>query len=55
MTGAQLRRRAEWVIPGGVNSGQRSLAGIDDLVIAEARGAHIRDLEVLVVSTNFEL
>jgi glutamate-1-semialdehyde 2,1-aminomutase len=45
LTGAKLRRRAERVIPGGVNSGQRAVAGIDDLVIAKARGASFWDVE----------
>ena len=35
--------RALGVIPGGVNSGQRRVAGVDDLVIVETAGSRIRD------------
>jgi len=37
------RYRAQAVIPGGVNSGQRRVAGIEDLVISETAGSRIRD------------
>jgi len=35
--------RARSVIPGGVNSGQRCIPGIEDLVITETAGSRIRD------------
>ncbi|MFI6920087.1 aspartate aminotransferase family protein [Nonomuraea spiralis] len=38
-----LAERARQVIPGGVNSGQRSIPGLTDLVITEAAGARFRD------------
>lgn len=37
--GAQLTERARRVIPGGVNSGQRSVPGLTDLVVARTAGA----------------
>ncbi|GAA0913100.1 aspartate aminotransferase family protein [Nonomuraea longicatena] len=40
-----LSERARRVIPGGVNSGQRSVPGLTDLVIAHAEGARIRDAD----------
>lgn len=38
-----LHERALRAIPGGVNSGQRAVAGIEDLVVAKARGATFQD------------
>jgi len=38
-----LPDRARGVIPGGVNSGQRCIPGIEDLVITETSGSRIRD------------
>ncbi|MFI9551281.1 aspartate aminotransferase family protein [Nonomuraea endophytica] len=38
-----LSERARRVIPGGVNSGQRNVPGLGDLVIAKASGARFRD------------
>jgi glutamate-1-semialdehyde 2,1-aminomutase len=38
-----LAERARRVIPGGVNSGQRSIPGFTDLVIARTRGARFWD------------
>ncbi|MEV0587836.1 aspartate aminotransferase family protein [Nonomuraea sp. NPDC050310] len=38
-----LSERASRVIPGGVNSGQRNVPGLSELVIAEAAGARFRD------------
>ncbi|MFI7110164.1 aspartate aminotransferase family protein [Nonomuraea sp. NPDC050227] len=38
-----LAERARQVIPGGVNSGQRSIPGLTDLVITHAAGARFRD------------
>ncbi|HET6847950.1 MAG TPA: aspartate aminotransferase family protein [Gaiellales bacterium] len=38
-----LHDRARGVIPGGVNSGQRCIPGIEDLVITETSGSRIRD------------
>ncbi|MBB5082502.1 aspartate aminotransferase family protein [Nonomuraea endophytica] len=38
-----LSERARRVIPGGVNSGQRNVPGLGDLVIAQASGARFRD------------
>ena len=39
----ELHERARAVIPGGVNSGQRQLPGIEDLVIVSAQGATFTD------------
>jgi glutamate-1-semialdehyde 2,1-aminomutase len=36
-------QRARLVIPGGVNSGQRRIAGLEDLVITSTRGAKFTD------------
>ena len=36
---AQLAARAAAVIPGGVNSGQRRVAGLEDLVISATSGS----------------
>ncbi|GAB3738789.1 aspartate aminotransferase family protein [Microlunatus parietis] len=44
-TGAPLAERARAAIPGGVNSGQRSVPGITDLVVARAEGARFFDTE----------
>lgn len=41
--GAELAERARRVIPGGVNSGQRSIPGLADLVITAASGARFTD------------
>jgi len=38
-----LIERARRVIPGGVNSGQRSVPGIEDLIVASTRGATFTD------------
>lgn len=38
-----LAQRAARAMPGGVNSGQRRIAGIEDLVIVETAGGRIRD------------
>src|SRR4029079_2274310 len=38
-TQAALAARASAVIPGGVNSGQRQVAGLEDLVIAATHGS----------------
>jgi glutamate-1-semialdehyde 2,1-aminomutase len=43
-TNAELAERAQRVIPGGVNSGNRALAGMP-LVIREAQGAYFTDVE----------
>ncbi|MEO3778358.1 aspartate aminotransferase family protein [Micromonospora sp. B11E3] len=43
--GATLAERARRVIPGGVNSGQRSIPGLTDLVIARASGASFWDAD----------
>ncbi|MFJ6215878.1 aspartate aminotransferase family protein [Streptomyces sp. NPDC092296] len=40
-----LAERARRVIPGGVNSGQRSIPGLTDLVIARTQGARFWDSE----------
>jgi glutamate-1-semialdehyde 2,1-aminomutase len=40
-----LAARASRVIPGGVNSGQRQVPGLEDLVITETRGGTITDAE----------
>ncbi len=40
---AELARRAAAVIPGGVNSGQRRIAGLEELVIAGTAGATFTD------------
>jgi glutamate-1-semialdehyde 2,1-aminomutase len=40
-----LRERARRVIPGGVNSGQRQVAGLENLVVAATRGATFTDSE----------
>ncbi|RGC65280.1 Glutamate-1-semialdehyde 2,1-aminomutase [Micromonospora sp. MW-13] len=44
-SGATLAERARRVIPGGVNSGQRSIPGLTELVIARASGAHFWDAD----------
>lgn len=41
--GTELAERARRVIPGGVNSGQRSIPGLADLVITAASGARFTD------------
>jgi glutamate-1-semialdehyde 2,1-aminomutase len=38
-----LARRAQAVLPGGVNSGQRRIPGLEDLVIASTEGATFTD------------
>jgi glutamate-1-semialdehyde 2,1-aminomutase len=43
MTAQSLAERARTVIPGGVNSGQRQVPGLTDLVIAASSGAHFVD------------
>src|SRR5687767_9542155 len=40
-----LAGRARAVIPGGVNSGQRSIPGLENLVIAATEGARFTDGE----------
>jgi glutamate-1-semialdehyde 2,1-aminomutase len=42
-TQAHLAARAAAVIPGGVNSGQRQVAGLEDLVIASTSGSTFTD------------
>ena len=42
-TQAHLAARAAAVIPGGVNSGQRQVAGLEDLVIAATSGSTFTD------------
>jgi glutamate-1-semialdehyde 2,1-aminomutase len=42
-THADLAARAAAVIPGGVNSGQRQVAGLEDLVIAATSGSTFTD------------
>ena len=42
---APLPERARKVIPGGVNSGQRGIPGLEELVIASTNGAHFTDGE----------
>ena len=42
-TQANLAARAAAVIPGGVNSGQRQVAGLEDLVIAATSGSTFTD------------
>ena len=42
-TGSNLAARAAAVIPGGVNSGQRRVAGLEDLVIASTSGSTFTD------------
>ncbi|MCW3819130.1 aspartate aminotransferase family protein [Micromonospora sp. DR5-3] len=44
-SGATIAERARRVIPGGVNSGQRSIPGLTDLVIARASGARFWDAD----------
>src|SRR5262245_5729876 len=44
-TNAELAARASRVIPGGVNSGQRRVPGLEDLVIASTSGATFTDGE----------
>ena len=44
-TMAELARRAQAVIPGGVNSGQRQLPGIEALVVVAASGATFTDAD----------
>lgn len=43
MTPQSLADRARMVIPGGVNSGQRQIPGLADLVIASSAGSRITD------------
>ncbi len=43
VTADRLASRAVEVMPGGVNSGQRRVAGIDELVIVETSGSRIKD------------
>ncbi|GLY85707.1 aspartate aminotransferase family protein [Actinoallomurus iriomotensis] len=45
LSGSDLAERARRAIPGGVNSGQRSIPGLTDLVITEADGARFRDAD----------
>jgi glutamate-1-semialdehyde 2,1-aminomutase len=40
-----LAARASRVIPGGVNSGQRQVPGLEDLVITETRGGTVTDAD----------
>ena len=40
---AQLAARASAVIPGGVNSGQRRVPGLEDLVVTATSGATFTD------------
>src|ERR671937_39449 len=40
-----LSERAREVIPGGVNSGQRQIPGLEELVIASTEGARFTDGE----------
>ena len=42
-TGTTLAARAAAVIPGGVNSGQRQVAGLEDLVVAATSGSTFTD------------
>ncbi|MFI2651717.1 aspartate aminotransferase family protein [Micromonospora fulviviridis] len=44
-SGVTLAERARRVIPGGVNSGQRSIPGLTELVIARAAGARFWDTD----------
>ncbi|MFJ1612752.1 aspartate aminotransferase family protein [Streptomyces sp. NPDC088251] len=41
-SGARLAERARQVVPGGVNSGQRSVPGLTDLVVTGTDGARFR-------------
>ena len=41
----RLAERARAVIPGGVNSGQRQVAGLEDLVITATSGATFTDAD----------
>lgn len=41
-SGARLAERARQVVPGGVNSGQRSVPGLTDLVVTGTHGARFR-------------
>ncbi|MGW4235045.1 aspartate aminotransferase family protein [Streptomyces sp. NPDC004980] len=41
-SGARLAERARQVVPGGVNSGQRSVPGLTDLVVTGTAGARFR-------------
>jgi glutamate-1-semialdehyde 2,1-aminomutase len=43
MTSQSLSDRARMVIPGGVNSGQRQIPGLTDLVIASSAGSRFTD------------
>lgn len=45
MTSTSLRSRAITVIPGGVNSGQRCVPGLEGLVVRESLGATFTDQE----------
>ncbi|WP_208810767.1 aspartate aminotransferase family protein [Micromonospora echinofusca] len=44
-SGTSLAERARRVIPGGVNSGQRSIPGLTDLVITRASGSRFWDAD----------
>ncbi|KIR66100.1 aspartate aminotransferase family protein [Micromonospora harpali] len=44
-SGVTLAERARRVIPGGVNSGQRSIPGLTEMVIARASGARFWDAD----------
>ncbi|MEU6841106.1 aspartate aminotransferase family protein [Streptomyces sp. NPDC046716] len=41
-SGARIAERARTVVPGGVNSGQRSIPGLTDLVVTGTSGARFR-------------
>ena len=43
IVGDELAARAARVIPGGVNSGQRRVPGLEELVIAATKGATFTD------------
>lgn len=43
--GSDLAARARAVIPGGVNSGQRQIPGLEDLVIVRTQGCEFEDAE----------
>ena len=45
IVGGELAARAARVIPGGVNSGQRQVPGLEELVIAATKGATFTDGE----------
>src|SRR3954469_12728525 len=44
-TSADLHRRARAVIPDGVSSAQRSIPGLEDLVVVATEGAYFEDAE----------